>query len=89
MVADLTQSLQWSCCLHPQRPHPVEDGRALMLDPLLWIEKKTGKTLEQQGNGDLPMLTERAMHRVDDYEMVRRRTAPAGLKGSSTAMCSA
>jgi len=29
------------------------------------------------------------MHRVDDYEMVRRRTAHAGLKGSSTAMCSA
>jgi hypothetical protein len=27
------------------------------------------------------MLTERAMHRVDDYEMVRGRTAHAGLKG--------
>jgi hypothetical protein len=24
-----------------------------MLDPMLWIEKKTWKTLEQQGNGDL------------------------------------
>jgi len=27
------------------------------------------------------MLTERPMHRVDAYEMVRRRTAEAGLKG--------
>src|SRR5690349_2881121 len=27
------------------------------------------------------MLTKRAMHRIDDYEMVRRRTDHAGLKG--------
>jgi len=27
------------------------------------------------------MLTERPMHRVDAYEMVRRRTAEAGFKG--------
>jgi hypothetical protein len=27
------------------------------------------------------MLTERPMHRVDAYEMVRRRTAEAGLEG--------
>jgi integrase len=31
--------------------------------------------------GRTGMLTDRAMHRVDAYEMVRRRTAEAGLKG--------
>jgi integrase len=31
--------------------------------------------------GRTGMLTDRPMHRVDAYEMVRRRTAEAGLKG--------
>jgi len=35
------------------------------------------------------MLTVLAMQQEAAYEMVRRRTAHAGLKGSSTAMCSA
>ena len=31
--------------------------------------------------GKTGMLTDRPMHRVDAYQMVRRRTAEAGLKG--------
>jgi site-specific recombinase XerC len=39
--------------------------------------------------GRTGILTDRPMHRVDAYQMVRRRTAEAGLKASSAAMCSA
>jgi len=38
--------------------------------------------------GRTGMLTDRPMHRIDAYEMVRRRTAEAGLRGSSAATCS-
>ena len=31
------------------------------------------------------MLTDRPMHRIDAYEMIRRRTAEAGLRESSGA----
>jgi integrase len=41
-----------------------------------------GKTpLFRSALGRTGMLTDRAMHRVDAYQMVRRRTAEAGLKG--------
>jgi integrase len=41
-----------------------------------------GKTpLFRSALGRTGMLTDRPMHRVDAYQMVRRRTAEAGLKG--------
>jgi integrase/recombinase XerD len=41
-----------------------------------------GKTpLFRSATGRTGTLTDRSMHRVDAYEMVRRRTAEAGLKG--------
>ena len=33
------------------------------------------------GRTEAGILTDRPMHRIDAYEMVRRRTAEAGLKG--------
>jgi site-specific recombinase XerD len=44
--------------------------------------REEGKTpLFRSAAGRTGMLTDRPMHRVDAYQMVRRRTAEAGLKG--------
>ena len=44
--------------------------------------REDGKTpLFRSAAGRTGMLTDRPMHRVDAYQMVRRRTAEAGLKG--------
>jgi hypothetical protein len=37
--------------------------------------------------GRTGLLTDRPMHRIDAYEMVRRRTAEPGLKGNLAAKC--
>src|SRR5438270_466329 len=51
-----------------------------MLDLMLWIEKKTWKTLEQQGNGDLRLG---AGKRRPQTEM---RTTAKGEKGRNAEM---
>jgi hypothetical protein len=40
-----------------------------------------GTPLFRSAAGRTGMLTDRPMHRLDAYEMVRRHTAEAGLKG--------
>jgi site-specific recombinase XerD len=45
------------------------------------IRDRSKTPLFRSAPGKTGILTERAMHRVDAYQMVRRRTAEAGLKG--------
>jgi site-specific recombinase XerC len=49
------------------------------------IRDRDRTPLFRSAAGRTGILTERPMHRVDAYEMVRRRTAEAGLKESSAA----
>jgi integrase len=59
-------------------PNPAARGKHV---PLMSIRDQGKTPLFRSAAGRTGLLTELAMHRVDAYQMVRRRTAEAGLKG--------